>query len=283
MSAERDRRHSNGSSLAALRRLGPYLRPVRGRIIVSMLAVLGSMVCGLTIPLVMQRILDGPVAHHEAGPLPWLVLGVALLGTVEAVLFFVRRRVMADPVTRIEATMRADLYHHLQRLPVSFHDRWQSGQLLSRAVSDLATIRRFATFAMIFLVVNSTTLVLGLGLLFVLSPALGLISLCCAAPLIVISTLYESRFAGLSRKSQDQAGDLATTVEESVLGIRVLKAFGRGPQLAAHFARQARELRGTELRKVRVVALLWAAIILLPELSIGLLLLAAGLATAAAG
>jgi ATP-binding cassette, subfamily B, bacterial len=64
-------------------------------------------------------------------------------------------------------------------------------------------------------------------------------------------------------------GDLTTTVEESVLGIRVLKAFGRGPHLATKFARQARELRGTELRMVAVVALLWAAIIVLPELSIG--------------
>jgi len=231
-------------------------------------AVLGSMLCGLTIPLIIQRILDGPVATGDTGGLGWLIAVVGGLGTAEALLFFTRRRLISGPSTQVEAELRADLYHHLQRLPISFHDRWQSGQLLSRAVSDLSTLRRFIAFAFIFLVVNSLTLVLGLVVLFLLSPTLGLISTACALPLILISTLYESKFAVLARRAQDQNGDLATTVEESVLGIRVLKAFGRGAHLAAMFAGQARELRRLELRKVHVIGLLWAAIIMLPEISI---------------
>ena len=231
-------------------------------------AVLGSMLCGLTIPLIIQRILDGPVATGDTGGLGWLIAVVGGLGTAEALLFFTRRRLISGPSTQVEAELRADLYHHLQRLPISFHDRWQSGQLLSRAVSDLSTLRRFIAFAFIFLVVNSLTLVLGLVVLFFLSPTLGLISTACALPLILISTLYESKFAVLARRAQDQNGDLATTVEESVLGIRVLKAFGRGAHLAAMFAGQARELRRLELRKVHVIGLLWAAIIMLPEISI---------------
>lgn len=232
-------------------------------------AVFGSMICGLTIPLLIQRILDGPVAHRTTEDLALLITAVAVLGTGEALLFYTRRRLIAAPSTTVEARLRDDLYHHLQRLPIAFHDRWQSGQLLSRAVSDLSTLRRFIAFALIFLVVNSAILVVGLVVLFFLSPMLGLISLACAAPLILISTLYESKYAVLARRSQDQNGDLATTVEESVLGIRVLKAFGRGPHLARTFAGQAKELRATELRKVHVVGLLWAAIIMLPEIAIG--------------
>ncbi|WP_026424727.1 ABC transporter ATP-binding protein [Actinokineospora inagensis] len=260
-------------TLVALRRLGPYLRPVRGKLIASGASVLGSMVCGLTIPLILQHILDGPVARKETAVLPWLALAVAVLGAAEAMLFYVRRKLVAGPSTLVEARMRADLYAHLQRLPIGFHDGWQSGQLLSRAVSDLSTLRRFIAFAMIFLVVNSLTLVLGFAVLFTLSPVLGLITVVCAAPLIVISTQYETRYQRLARKAQDQAGDLATTVEESVLGIRVLKAFGRGPQLARKFARQAVELRGTEIAKIKMLAVLWGAIILLPELGIAAQLL----------
>jgi ATP-binding cassette subfamily B protein len=232
-------------------------------------ATLGALVCGLSIPLLIQRILDGPVAHRTTDDLALLILTIAVLGTGEAVLFYLRRRMIAEPSTRVEARLRDDLYHHLQRLPIAFHDRWQSGQLLSRAVSDLSTLRRFIAFAFIFLVVNSVTLVLGLVVLFVLSPVLGLISLVCSAPLVGISTLYESKYAVLARRAQDQTGDLATTVEESVLGVRVLKAFGRGRHLADKFAREARELRKTELRKVHTVGLLWAAIIVLPEIAIG--------------
>ncbi|HEX6353440.1 ABC transporter ATP-binding protein [Actinophytocola sp.] len=269
MSTTQSHQPARSTTISALRRLGGYLKPVRGRMIGSGVAVFGSMICGLTIPLVIQRILDGPVAGRTTEGLYVLILVIAVLGTGEAVLFYTRRRLIAGPSTSVEAHLRDDLYHHLQRLPIAFHDRWQSGQLLSRAVSDLSTLRRFIAFALIFLVVNSVILVVGLAVLFVLSPVLGLISLACAAPLILISTLYESKYAVLARRAQDQNGDLATTVEESVLGIRVLKAFGRGRHLANTFAKQARELRATELRKVHTVGLLWAAIIVLPEIAIG--------------
>jgi ATP-binding cassette subfamily B protein len=262
-----------GTRLASLRRLGPYAKPVRWYLIGSGVAVLGSMACGLAIPLVIKAILDGPVAHGDTAALGWMIALIALLGIVEACLIWVRRKLVSEPSTRIEANLRNDLYRHLQRLPVAFHDQWQSGQLLSRAVSDLSTLRRFIGFAAIFMVVNTLTIVMGIGVLFVLNPWLGLITLLCAAPLIVISSRYEMRFSVLSRKSQDQAGDLATTVEESVLGIRVLKAFGRGPDIAKRFAAQARELRSTELAKYKVIAGLIGVIIFLPELGIGLQLL----------
>ena len=271
MTKSKDDAHqpARGQNFAALRRLSPYLKPVRARMIGSAAAVFGSMICGLLIPLVLQRILDGPVATGDTSALGWLIAAVGVLGAGEALLFFTRRRLISGPSTQVEAELRDDLYHHLQRLPINFHDRWQSGQLLSRAVSDLSTLRRFIAFAVIFLVVNSLILVLGLVVLFFLDPMLGAISTLCALPLILISTLYESKFAVLARRAQDQNGDLATTVEESVLGIRVLKAFGRGPHLASMFAKQAKELRRTELRKVHVVGLLWAAIIMLPEIAIG--------------
>src|SRR6266542_3121754 len=116
MSEAGDTRHRRGSSMGGLRRLGPYLKPVRGRMIASGSAVLVSMSCGLTIPLVFQRILDGPVAHRDTGSLPWLVVLVAVLGCAEALFFFIRRKLMVGPATQVEARMRADLYHHLHRL-----------------------------------------------------------------------------------------------------------------------------------------------------------------------
>ena len=258
------------TTLRVLFRLAPYVRPVRWPLIGAVAATMLAMGCGLVIPLVTQRILDGPVRTHDLALLPWLIGLVLLLGVVEAASFFTRRKLVARPTTLIEARMRADLYRHLQRLPISFHDQWQSGQLLSRAVSDLSTLRRFLAFAVIFLVVNSLTLVIGMVVLFLLSPLLGLITLCASLPLIAVSTLFESRYKVVSRLSQDQEGDLATTVEESVLGIRVLKAFGRGQELLRKFMRQAGDLRGTQLSKIHILATLWAVIIGLPEIGIGL-------------
>lgn len=111
---------------------------------------------------------------------------------------------------------------------MAFHDSWPSGQLLSRAVSDLTTIRRFLAFVGIYVVVNTLSIVVGLAILIALAPSLGLLVAVMAVPLMVLCLRYERRFELAARRAQDQVGDLATTVEEAALGIRVLKAFGRG-------------------------------------------------------
>ncbi|KJK42488.1 ABC transporter [Lentzea aerocolonigenes] len=256
------------STIRTLRRLWPYVRPHRARMAVVLSATMLAMLCGLGIPLLTQRIVDGPIQHKETAALPWLIIGVLVLGIGEAVLFYIRRKVVARPAAQVEARMRLDLYQRLQRLPVAFHDRWQSGQLLSRGTNDLTTVRRFVAFGMIFLLVNSLVVVVGMGIIASLSPALLVVSLCGALPLIVISYLFEAKFKVIARRAQDQAGDLTTIVEESVLGIRVLKAFGRGPELTNRFLAQARELRSTELNKISILAALWSVLIVLPELSI---------------
>ncbi|HEY0500264.1 MAG TPA: ABC transporter ATP-binding protein [Kutzneria sp.] len=268
------------SSFATLSRLWPYVRPVRSELLASLAAALGAMLAGLSIPLVIQQIIDGPVAHGELSKLPWLVGLVLVLGVTEAVLFYARRRLNVRPSTTVEMRLREDIYHQLQRLPVAFHDKWQSGQLLSRAVNDLSTLRRFIAFAAIFLVVNGTILVVGVGVLLTLSPLLGVVVIACGAPLMVLSYLFETKYKIYARRAQDLQGDLASTVEESVLGIRVLKAFGRGRDMTKSFAAQARSLRGAELSKVRVMAALWAVLVSLPELAIAAQLAIGGIGIA---
>jgi ATP-binding cassette subfamily B protein len=260
------------ATLGSLRRLAPYLRPYRWPLLGGGLAALLGTLAGLVVPLITRSIVDGPIARGELGGLPWLVLGVLAFGVLEAGLMFLRRWLVARPSTRVEADMRADLYTHLQRLPVSFHDLWPSGQLLSRATTDLTTIRWFVAFSGIFLVVNVLTLVAGVGVLLWLSPWLGLVIALTALPLTALTLMLEHRFSIEARRAQDQAGDLATVIEESALGIRVLKSLGRGRRLTARFVADARGLRGTELFKVRLLAGLWAVLVVLPESAIAVII-----------
>ena len=147
--------------------------------------------------------------------------------------------------------MRVSLYGHLQDLTVSFHDRWGSGQLLSRAMTDLNFLRRWMAFGAIMLVVTTLTVVIGVVVMFTMSWQLALIFLAAAVPIMVYGFRFRTRFSKVARRSQDQAGDLATTVEESVHGIRVLKAFGRSREALENFNEQAEELRQTEIAKAK--------------------------------
>lgn len=261
------------STVRSLARLAPYARPVFGAMVASTITAGVATGCGLVFPLVIGRIIDGPIPHRDIRGLLWWGLALLALGVGEAGLFFLRRMIIARPAMAVEARMRDDLYGKLQRLPVSFHDRWPAGQLLSRAVSDLATIRRFVSFALIFLLINVMTFFIGVGILISLSWQLGLVVAALAIPLVAVSVIFESKYRVLSRRTQDQVGDLATMVEESVLGIRILKAFGQSRYFAREFARQAGELRDTQLTKARVLSWLWAAIIALPEAALGVVLL----------
>nr|WP_052443273.1 ABC transporter ATP-binding protein [Streptacidiphilus neutrinimicus] len=250
-------------------RLWPYVRPIRWFLTASTVSALLASLSALVIPLVLKDIVDGPVAHRDTAGLWQQGVLLLVLGLLEAGLFGLRRWFVARPLAGVERRMRADLYAKLQRLPVSFHDRWASGQLLSRATSDMYTIRLFLAFPLVFLIVNSMVFLTGIGIMFTLDWQLALITVLPAAPLIVLCSYFERRYSAAARLSQDQNGDLATVLEESVLGIRILKSFGRHRTMAARYRAQAELLRETELKKARLLANLWAVIVGLPELALG--------------
>ncbi|MFH9417275.1 ABC transporter ATP-binding protein [Streptomyces rochei] len=264
-----DRPAEKRSTVRALLRLWPYVRPVRARLATAaVIAILASCV-GLVIPLVLKWMVDGPVADRDPAGV-WLgALYLLLLGVAEALLFGLRRWLVARPLSAVEAGMRADLYRHLQRLPVAFHDRWASGQLLSRGTTDLMLLRMFLAFPLTFLLVNGVTILVGVGIMLVQDWTLGLVILGPAIPVMITCGIFEKKYSAVARRAQDQVGDLTTVVEESVLGIRIIKGFGRHRSQARAFHELSHTLRGTELRKARLLASIWAVIVTLPELAIG--------------
>jgi len=270
------------STAAAIARLYPYAKPAMPRIYLGMVAALLAGVVALAIPLVLQQLVDGPLSSGDAALIGPAVAIVLVLGVLEAVMIALRRWFVLTPGTHVEARMRNALYAKLQDLPVAFHDRWQSGQLLSRAVSDLNLIRRWLSFGLVLLVVNAVTIVIGFGVLVYWNLWLGLLFLVCSIPLWVYGYLFEQKYSVIARRAQDQQGDLATAVEESVHGIRVLKAFGRGKHSLLKFADQAELLRATEIEKARAIAGIWFWLILIPDVAFALCLLG-GVALGAAG
>jgi ATP-binding cassette subfamily B protein len=235
---------------------------------------------GIVIPLVTKAIVDGPVARGERSLLlPLALLGFGL-GAVESFFTFLRRWVQSSAVLGLETAMRSDLYRHLQRLGVSFHDRWQSGQLLSRAVTDLGVIRRFVGFGLIFLVVNLLTYITVLVLLLRLSVPLGLVVLASTLPIAWISRRWTRQYYEISRRFQDQQGDLATVVEESAVGIRIVKAFGRRQLVDERFGVAAQRLAGSWMEAVRLRARFWTLFNVIPSLALAVVLCLGALAVA---
>lgn len=256
-------------AVRALWRLREYAGPALPAFAMSMGAALIAQLFALAIPQVMQQIVDGPLAQRDASAVWPLAILVFVLGAIESILYALRRWLVVGPGTKVEARMRDALYAKLQDLPVSFHDRWPSGQLLSRAVSDLSLIRRWLSFGLVLTGANLVIIVVGVGILMSMNWLLGLIFLVCSLPLWWAGYRFEGEYSEKSRLSQDQQGDLATAVEESVHGIRVLKAFGRGKHALSTFRAQAESLRRTEMEKARLDANIWVWIMVVPAIALG--------------
>lgn len=259
-------------TVRALSRLRTYIGPAMVAIVASTAAYLVAQLIALAIPQVLESIVDGPLADGDRAAVVPLSLLVLALGVGEAAMFALRRWLVLTPTTRVEARMRNALYAKLQDLPVSFHDRWPSGQLLSRAVSDLGLIRRWLAFGLVLLVGNLLVLLVGAVVLISMNWVLGLVFLACSVPLWIVGYRFEGRYSEVSRRSQDQSGDLATAVEESVHGIRVLKAFGRGKHALTSFRAQAEQLRSTEIEKARLDANIWVWILIVPTVALAVCL-----------
>ncbi len=269
MSADKKR----PGTFSSIVRIYPWAKPAMPRIYLGMVTALIAALVALLIPQVLRALIDGPLKDGDSSQIWWPVAAVLGLGVLEAVMIWFRRWFVLQPGTMVEADMRNSLYKQLQDLPVSFHDRWPSGQLLSRAMSDLNLIRRWFSFGIVLLVVNVITIVVGFAFLISVSWILGLIFVICSIPLWIYGFVFENKHSIVARRSQDQAGDLATAVEESVHGIRVLKAFGRGQYALKNFASQAEDLRGTEIEKAKAIAGIWLWLLLVPDVSFALCLL----------
>ncbi len=270
--ATREQLNPRRGARSSLARFLPFLAPYKWHYAASIGIALMSMLTGLAIPLVMQGVIDGPIADGTFAAVWWPAGVVLALGTADAAGIWIRRYLVSAPSSQFEISARATIFQKLQRLSVSAHEGWDSGQLLSRAITDLSSLRQFFAFIGPFIITNTVTLLVGLGVLFMQSWQLGLVMSVTSVPLVIVCIRFEKVYRVLARDAQDQAGDVTTTVEESILGIRVLKSFGRGAQLGRKFLTEAATLRGTEMKKVRCLAVLWSLIVGVPPIGMGVML-----------
>ena len=261
-------------------RLLPYIFPYRMRWTAMLTVAIVSLAATVSIPLMTKAVIDGPVRHQDQRGL-W-VLGLAAIGVgiTEAVLWFLRRWLMSRATMGVEADIRKDLYARLQILPMSFHGRWQSGQLLSRIMNDLSSIRRFMSFGMVFLLLNTLQIIVVTGILLAMYWPLGVVVVVSIVPVTLTVLHFQRENTRLSRLAQDQSGHVATHVEESALGVRVIKSFGRERYAYDRFDRQLTDLYDTQVRRVSVSAKFWTLLEVIPNLT---LIIVLGLGAYAAG
>jgi ATP-binding cassette subfamily B protein len=268
------------ASYRSLWRLRGYVRPYSLQMLVMLVCATFAVAASTLIPLVLEAVVNGPIRHGDRGALVPMFLIALGLGLLEAALIVARRRVQSVAVMKIEREIRDGLYSRLQRLPVELHDKWQTGQLLSRTTTDLSTIRRFLGFGAIFFVVDGLQYIAVMALLIGTYAPLGAVAVITTLPVIWLGKRFGRHYSQISRRVQDQQGDLATLTEEAASGMRVVKAFGRGPLMQERFGASARTLRLSSVEMANLRGRFWGWLTMVPNLTMAAAVLIGGIAVA---
>jgi ATP-binding cassette subfamily B protein len=256
--------------------LAPYWR----RALLAFVMGLAMMIITTVIPLVTRTIIDQGLSQRQAGVLgreTGLLLALALLRWV---LGGLRRNVSGRVGTDVEYDLRNRLTRHLLALEPAWHDQIQTGQLLSRATSDIRSVRYFLSWGLVFSVLNLLTFGIAAVQMWTLSTRLTLVALGLAPPLVYGALRFNRRLHHVYWQVQQKEGDLTTVVEENAAGVRVVKAFGREAEESAKLEREARALLDENLRAARLRGFYTPLLAALPQLSLAAILWYGGRLTA---
>jgi ABC-type multidrug transport system fused ATPase/permease subunit len=259
-------------ALATLRRIVGLLRPYWGRTLVGFAIGLAMMGITTLLPLVTRTIIDQGLTRRVPGVLTReiaLLLGLAVLRWIFG---GVRRDLSGRIGTDVEYDLRNRLTRHLLALEAGWHDQTQTGQLLSRATSDVRSVRYFLSWGLVFSVLNLFTFGIAAVQMWTLSTQLTLVTLALAPPLVYGALRFNRRLHRVYWRVQQKEGDLTTVVEENAAGVRVVKAFGREDHEVARLQVQAGGLLAENLTAARLRAFYTPLLATLPQVSMAIIL-----------
>lgn len=230
----------------------PWLRPHRRKVIVAFGSALTGSAIAAGVPAVERQIIDQVIITHKESLALWLaVLGAAAVGTF--VFSHLRRFVGGRVSLDVQYDLRNAIYDQLQRLDSARHNELQTGQLVSRANSDVGLLQALLSF-LPMMTGNVLLLVASLVIMFVYSPLLALISLAVVPGLVVTAYRMRERTFPANWDAQQKEGEVAVVVEEAVTGVRVVKGFGQEDRELERMVERARALFGARMRAVRYQA-----------------------------
>lgn len=233
-----------------LRQLGGALRPHRRNVTIALGAASAGQIIAALVPLVERYIVDDVILEGRAPIVPAVAL-LLLAAALRFGLAYVRRYWAGRVALDVQNDLRTEVYDHLQRLDVTRHDQMATGQVVSRAISDINLVQGLLAFLPLVLA-NALFLAVALIAMTVLSPPLTLVALAVTPLMIATSLRLRTSVFPASWDAQQQAGAVAGVVDETVSGVRVVKGFGQEQREVSRLAATAERLYASRVRAIRL-------------------------------
>ena len=245
-----------------IRRLVGYMKPHKKNAYVAFGVAIGGQLIQSLLPAVQKVVIDDVIVRHDKPLAPWLTLMI-VMGVFTFVFAYLRRFRGGRIALDVQHDLRTAIFRQLQRLDFARHDEMSTGQLVSRASSDVALVQGFLQFLPIG-VANMLLFVVSLTVMFVLSVPLALVMLAVAPLLLVTAMKLRTSVFPASWDAQQKAGDVANVVEEDVTGVRVVKGFGQEARELERLAERSESMFASRVRLVNIQARLQPAMQTIP-------------------
>ena len=257
------------------RRLLSFLRPYARAVAWSFGLAAGAMGMTVLIPWLTGLAINAITAHNHHDLYLWAG-AIAVAGLARLVLSVFRRLIAGQVSLGVELDLRNALYGQLQRLELSFFDRQQTGQLMSRATVDLQSVRFFLGYGLIFIGQSFLTILLAGVAMFLLQPALAALALAPVPFVVVIAFLYGRRSRPAMQEAQQRIAELTAEAEENVSGVRVVKAFAQEDRQLGRFRHSVQRVFEQQMLATRIQAVFNPLLSFVPQLGLGAILLVGG-------
>ena len=252
--------------LKSLLRALAYLKKYWPAALGAFIGLVFSSAMNLAIPAMMQRIIDRGIAARAISVIVWTSAAMVGMALLRAQFTFLQGYLSARASQGVAYDLRNALYQKIQKLSFSYHDRAQTGQLLTRATNDVERVRMFVGMGFVQLLSAVLMIIGSLALLFSLDWQLALIMLVIMALAMVVFAQFARRARPLFTKVQQKLSALNTVLQENLAGIRVVKAFAREPFERERFAAVNQELLEQSVQVGKMLAAAISLIFLIANL-----------------
>ncbi|MGW6196488.1 ABC transporter ATP-binding protein [Kribbella sp. NPDC055110] len=255
-----------------LRRIVRFARPFRWHITAFLLLVIVSAVLVIASPLLFKKIVDDGITKGNAGLVTALALVVALLAVVEAVLGLVQRWFSARIGEGLIFDLRTKVFAHVQRMPVAFFTRTQTGALVSRLNNDVIGAQQAFTSTLSGVVSNVISLLLVVGAMLALSWQLTIVAILMLPIFLIPARVLGRRLAAMTREQMNLNAEMSTSMTErfSVGGALLVTLFGQPRLENADFGERAGRVRDLGIRIAMLGRVFFTALTLVAALATAL-------------
>lgn len=255
--------------------MAPLLRARRGQLSVGLTCALLAMVAQVIAPRVLMAAIDDSLSERSSSLTPFVV-ALAGLAVARGILTYAYRTTLFKAAFALEYDLRTAMYEHFTKLSFSFYDTVQSGQLISRANSDIRSVQMFLTF-MPIVALNLVSFAVGLVIMVSVSPPLTVVAVVPLPFVFIVGVRLRNLMFPISWIVQSRQAEVATVVEENVTGARVVKSFAAEQLQLDALALAARRLRWSSILQIDVRARYAPLLEGIPRLGLAAVLLCGGL------